>query len=264
MTMTRNINNRIAVILAAAMAASCTVKEDRQPCPCWLDIDITGCAEHTREVYVSAWEGDNIFSDRVSVADYPDAYEKTVDKAMVTTSAFCGLMYSTIQERRIIIPEGCQADQIRAHAALVDCTGESARDSVELYRQYATVHLSMKSQDGEAYPYDIEVRGDVCGLDYVSLTPVEGKFRFAPQANTDGVWMFRLPRQETDSRATIAIFQDGVEMDELPLYDWILRSGYSWLDRDLKDIYIGVDYALGKVYVTVQGWEQGDSVDITI
>lgn len=260
-------SNYISAFAAALLcmgAVSCTVKEDREPCPCWLDIDISGCAEHTRDVYVSAWRGDNIFSDRVSVADYPDVYERTVEKGTVTTSAFCGLLRSTVSGRRIIIPEGCQSDRIRAHAALVDCSGESARDSVELYRQYATVHLSMKRQDGDRYPYSIEIRGDVCGLDYVSLTPVEGDFRFRPEADADGTWIFRLPRQETDGWIGLAILHNGEQVDLLPLNEWIDRSGYSWLDRDLKDIYVGVDYALGKVSVSIQGWETGEFIDMAL
>ena len=52
--------------------------------------------------------------------------------------------------------------------------------------------------------------------------------------------------------------------DELPLDSWIRQTGYSWLERDLKEIYIGVDYAAGKVSVTVQGWEEGESIDIII
>lgn len=263
--MKKDIHISAITVLALCLAtASCTVKEDRQPCPCWLDMDISGCSEHTRDVHVSAWRGDNIFYDKVSVADYPDVYERTVEKGMVTTSAFCGLLRSSVQGRTIIIPEGSQSDQIRAHSALVDCSGESARDSVELYRQYATVHLAMKRQDGERYPYTIEVRADVCGIDYVSLSPVAGDFRFRPDADADGNWIFRLPRQETDGRIEVAVFLQEVEMDRLPLNEWIDRSGYSWLDRDLKDIYIAVDYALGKVSVSVHGWQKGEFMDMVL
>ena len=265
MTMTRNIYNRIAIILTAAMAAaSCSVKEDRTPCPCWLDIDITSCAEHAREVTLAGWNGTRVFFEKVAVADYPDVYETTVTKGMVTSTAFCGLHESTLEGSRILIPEGKQADQIRAHAALVDCTGESARDKVELCRQYATVYLSMKGEEDVPNPYDIEIVTDICGIDITSLSPVEGSFRFAPQSDGDGVWIFRLPRLKEETPVTARMLLEGSLVDELPLDSWIRQTGYSWLEKDLKEIYIGVDYAAGKVSVTVQGWEEGESMDIII
>lgn len=265
MTMTRNIYNRIAIILTAAMAAaSCSVKEDRTPCPCWLDIDITSCAEHAREVTLAGWNGTRVFSEKVAVADYPDVYETTVTKGMVTSTAFCGLRESTLDSSRILIPEGKQADQIRAHASLVDCTGESARDKVELCRQYATVYLSMKGEEDVPNPYEIEIVTDICGIDITSLSPVKGAFRFAPQSDGDGVWIFRLPRLKEDTPVTARMLLEGSLVDELPLDSWIRQTGYSWLERDLKEIYIGVDYAAGKVSVTVQGWDEGESIDIII
>ena len=57
---------------------------------------------------------------------------------------------------------------------------------------------------------------------------------------------------------------EGEPKDELSLDEWIAKSGYSWLDKDLKDIYINVDYAVGKVSVVIQGWADGESFDIIL
>ncbi len=263
--MTRNIYNRIAIILTAAMAAaSCSVKEDRTPCPCWLDIDITSCAEHAREITLAGWNGSRVFSEKVAVADYPDVYETTVTKGMVTSTAFCGLHESTLEGSRIRIPEGSESDQIRAHSVLVDCTGESAKDKVELYRQYATVHLSMKGEDAKVNPYGLRVIGDVSGIDITSLSPVAGAFQFEPKADSDGTWIFRLPRQNEDTRIRAELLLDGVVVDQLSLHEWIRQTGYSWIERDLKEIYIGVDFGQGTVSVTIQGWDEGESLDIRL
>ena len=47
----------IPAIAAAFLLAltACSVKEDRQECPCWLDVDVTGCGKIARNVTVSAW-----------------------------------------------------------------------------------------------------------------------------------------------------------------------------------------------------------------
>lgn len=263
--MNRFINIKaIAMLTMAITAASCSIKEDRTPCPCWLDIDITSCAEHTREVTVAGWNGSRLFSEKVAVADYPDVYETVVDKGMVTSTAFCGLKESTMDGSRIIIPEGSESDQIRAHSALVDCTGESAKDKVELYRQYATVHLSMKGENAEVNPYDIRIIGDVCGIDITTLSPVAGSFLFEPKADSEGTWIFRLPRQREDTKIRAELILEESVVDQLPLYEWIRQTGYSWIERDLKDIYIGVDFGQGTVSVIIQGWNEGESLDIKI
>ena len=253
-----------ALLATTLVAASCSIKEDRSPCPCWLVMDITGCASHTTEISLSAWSTENLFSDKVSVADYPDVYERTVTKGMVATSAYCGLGESKAQGSRIIIPEGYQADMLKVHTNLVDCTGEFAKDSVQLNRQYATVYMSMKDESAKDVLHTMEVRGEVCGIDYVTLEPVEGPFRYRTEANDEGIWSFRLPRQKESCGLSLVTFEEGTPKDDLPLDEWILKSGYSWLDKDLKDIYINVDYAIGKVSVVIQGWVEGEYVDITL
>lgn len=256
---------KAAALLATTLAAaSCSIKEDRRPCPCWLDMDITGCASHTTEISLSAWGTENLFSDKVSVADYPDVYERTVTKGMVATSAYCGLSESMVEGSRIIIPEGKQSDMLKVHTNIIDCTGEFARDSVQLNRQYATVFLSMDDERAHEALRVMEVRGEVCGIDYVTLEPVEGKFSFMTQADDDGVWQFRLPRQNEGNDLKLITFADGQEKDSLPLDEWIAKSGYSWLDKDLKNIYINVDYAVGKVSVVIQGWVEGEYIDIKL
>ena len=122
----------------------------------------------------------------------------------------------------------------------------------------------MKDENANDILHTLEVRGEVCGIDFVTLEPVEGPFRYRTEANDEGIWSFRLPRQKEDSGLSLVTFEDGTSKDDLPLDEWILKSGYSWLDKDLKDIYINVDYAVGKVSVVIQGWVEGEYIDIKI
>jgi hypothetical protein len=77
--------------------------------------------------------------------------------------------------------------------------------------------------------------------------------------------MFCLPRQEEDGGALRLLLLDGEEVvDELPLASWISQMGYSWLRKDLEDIYIGVDYAKAEVSISIQGWDEGCSFKVEI
>lgn len=259
--------NAFKTIAAAALTiivTSCSVKEDRTPCPCWLGIDISPSMEHSRDLTVSAWDQDRIFVQTVSVADYPDEYEHTVPKGHVTVSAYCGRKTGFEQGGRIIIPEGSDSDPIMAHLRLVDCTGEFAKDTVQMFKQWATVHLKIENTSEDRYPYSLAVVSDVCGIDLRDLSPVSGPFRYGLELDSDENCSFRLPRQRDDSRAVITVSSDGERLDDLPLYQWIEATGYSWHDRNLKDIYIGVDYVRAEVTIVIQGWAEGESYEITL
>ena len=212
--------NAFKTMAAAALAiivTSCSVKEDRTPCPCWLGIDISPSMEHSRNLTVSAWDQDRIFSQTVSVADYPDEYEHTVPKGHVTVSAYCGRKTGYEQGGRIIIPEGSDSDPIMAHLRLVDCTGEFAKDTVQMCKQWATVNLKIENTSEDRYPYSLAVVSDVCGIDLRDLSPVSGPFRYGLELDSDENCSFRLPRQRDDSRAVITVSSDGERLDDLPL-----------------------------------------------
>ena len=259
--------NAFKTMAAAALAiivTSCSVKEDRTPCPCWLGIDISPSMEHSRNLTVSAWDQDRIFSQTVSVADYPDEYEHTVPKGHVTVSAYCGRKTGYEQGGRIIIPEGSDSDPIMAHLRLVDCTGEFAKDTVQMCKQWATVYLKIENSSEDRYPYGLAVVSDVCGIDLRDLSLVSGPCRYGLELDSDENCSFRLPRQRDDSRAVITVSADGERLDDLPLYQWIEATGYSWHDRNLKDIYIGVDYVRAEVTIVIQGWAERESYEITL
>ena len=134
-----------------------------------------------------------------------------------------------------------------------------------LRKQFARVFMSVESPEGHSYPYRFIVRSNVSGMDMRDLSPVSGEFRKELKLDKDNICMFCLPRQEEDGRALRLLLLDGEEVvDELPLASWISQMGYSWLRKDLEDIYIGVDYAKAEVSISIQGWDEGCSFKVEI
>lgn len=251
-------------MLTAFVLSSCSVKEDRTPCPCWLGIDITPSKAYSKDVTLSGWNEGRIFSHTVSIADYPSSYEQTVPKGHVNVAAYCGRKESTEEGGRIIIPLGYDSDPIRAHLRLVDCNGEFAHDTLTMCKQWATVHLKIENSSDDQYPYSLSVESDICGIDIRDLSPIRGAFSYDLTLDSQESCSFRLPRQRDDSKAVIVTYSGGDKLDELPLYQWIEESGYSWHDKDLKDIYIGVDYVRAQVSIVIQGWDEGDSYEVRL
>ena len=255
------------IIMAAALilAASCSIKEDRSPCPCWLSIDFSRC--NRSSVTVSAWGEEEIFSERVAVQDYQESeiYEKTVPKGYVNTSVITGEREMKRSGARLIIPIGHDADSIYAHASSVECFGEFAQDTAVLHKQFARVFMSVEIPQGHEYPYSFQACSDVCGMDMRDLSPVEGEFSIDIMLDEDNICMFCLPRQrENGGNLKLLIYEDEEVIETIPLAEWINQMGYNWLKKDLEDIYIGVDYAKAEVSISIKGWDDGFSFKVEI
>ena len=255
------------IILVAALigAASCSIKEDRTPCPCWLTIDFGRCSQ--KNVTVAAWGDSEIFSERIAVKDYPDegSYEKTVPKGYVNTSVVSGERDMIRSGAHLNIPVGHDADSIYAHATRVECFGEFAKDTAVMHKQFARVFMNVEIPQGHQYPYTFTACSDVCGMDMRDLSPVEGEFKVDLELDEENICMFCLPRQkENGGQLRLLIYDKGEVIETIPLAEWINQMGYNWLKKDLEDIYIGVDYAKAEVSISIKEWDDGYSFKVEI
>ena len=267
----------ISVIAAALIsAASCSLKEDREPCPCWLDINLQECGtvldnrngqvqeRPVREVSVAAWNDSFLFQQKVGHEDYGEPYEKAVPKSYVSTSVVTGEERMVRDGYRLTLREDEDADEIFAHAGHVACFREFASDTAVLHKQFARVKVKITNPVGKDYPYTFRLRGTTCGLDLRDLTPLDGNVGMDLTRGKDDIIEFNLIRQREDSLIEIDILEDGRTVETLPVHDWIARLGYSWLAKDLQDISINIDYAKGEISVSVSDWQDGGSVRIEI
>ena len=253
------------MMAAIIFAASCSIKEDRSPCPCWLSIDFSRCTQNS--VTVAAWGEEEIFSQRVAVQDYQESeiYEKTVPKGYVNTSVVTGEREMRRSGARLIIPMGHDADSIYAHAGHIECFGEFAKDTAVLHKQFARVFVNVEIPKGHDYPYTFKACSNVCGMDMRDLSPVEGDFQIDLKLDQENICMFCLPRQKEDGgNLRLLVYEEGEVIETIPLAEWIARMGYNWLKKDLEDIYVGVDYAKAEVSISIKGWDDGYSFKVEI
>ena len=259
------IQKTLLLTLTILLAISCSIKEDRSPCPCWLSIDLSRCTQES--VTIAAWADSELFSERVSVQDYRSkgSYEKTVPRGHVNTSVVYGERDMQRTGPMLTIPLGHDCDSLWAHAASIECLGENAMDTAVLHKQFARVFMSVEIPIGHEYPYTFTICSDVSGTDLRDLSPVEGDFRVDLSLDMDNVCMFCLPRQKEDGGALRLLIHDNGEVIEtIPLAEWISRMGYNWRSIDLEDIYIGVDYARAEVSISIRGWDDGNSFIVEI
>lgn len=253
---------RLAAGAAIALAGlvSCSIKEDRTPCPCYLDVAFED-REHIKDpVTLIGWTDERKFDVRVNTADYPDTYTQKVEKSMIAFGAAEG-MASCIQDGHFItVPLGSECDSLYAFRETVDCTGEMAYTTVRFHKQFATVFLNIGRQASQMKDYSFAVRGNGCGFDMLTYGAVQGDFRCIP-ATSGNMVQFRLPRQADGSLAVTVTYRDGESL-EFPLGRYIERIGYNWSAEDLQDIFITLDIINGRISVGVADWENAEDFDL--
>lgn len=245
-----------AVLLLLAAAIACSVKEDRTPCPCYLQVSFTD-PEASGPVLLVGLGESPLFREQLRIEDCRPYWSRAVEKGFLTVSACKGIRHSAAEGTQITIPSGEQADSLYSQTVRVDATGEFAEIPLSLHKQFATVFLDLRITTGALRDYRFQVDGNTCGIDLKDHSPLPGPFRYVPSAREGGEYLrFRLPRQADDD-LTLVIRHGEADPSLFPLGELIRDTGYSWKAEDLQDIRVTIDLTQGKVLVVTGNWEDG-------
>lgn len=300
MDMIYTVMNRLLFVMWMAgmlFLSSCSIKEDRDGCPCWMTVDLSDVAE-------SRWKSPEVQSniEHQDVTKSPEScsnvaenvllrlrgnsdedaveYEYQMTEAVradagtleyevprgsvgVSAVAFSRRVTGRADNDRdeIRIPVGEQMDSLYGFFKMYHTRCESVLCDVDLHKEFCTVSFTL-GDEGYSSPYDIEVWGNVAGVSAWDLMPVKGDFRYAP-VQKNGVYQVRVPRQEDNSLEMVMLDDDDI-VDRLPLGEYIARSGYDWTAEDLADVNVALDLEMQQVMITVSGWDGVVVMDIVI
>ena len=297
MDMIYTVMNRFLFVMWMAgmlFLSSCSIKEDRDGCPCWMTVDLSDVAE-------SRWESPEVQSniEHQDVAKSPESRSNVAENVLLrlrgnsdedaveyeyqmteAVRADAGALeyevprgavgVSAVNPVRLTIPVGEQMDSLYGFFKMYHTRCESVLCDVELHKEFCTVSFTL-GEEGYSSPYDIEVWGNVAGVSAWDLMPVMGEFRYAP-VQRNGVYQVRVPRQVDNSLELVMleipdqVGYDGerVVVDRLPLGEYIARSGYDWTAEDLADVNVALDLEMQQVMITVSGWDGVVVMDIVI
>lgn len=298
MDMIYTVMNRFLFVMWMAgmlFLSSCSIKEDRDGCPCWMMVEMPGQAGHDGEKIgqdgrfpVGAGDDGTVVlrlrgnSDEDAV-DYEyqvteavrvdvGALEYEVPRGSVEVSAVA--FGNEIPGRagydgkragydgdEIRVPVGEQMDSLYGFFKMYHTRCESVLCDVELHKEFCTVSFTL-GEEGYSSPYRIEVWGNGAGVSVWDLMPVLGEFRYAPMQK-NGVYQVRVPRQ-VDNSLELVMLEDSEIVDRLPLGEYIVRSGYDWTSEDLADVNVALDLEMQQVMITVSGWDGVVVMDIVI
>ena len=246
MTITRGIMAAAASLLVMT-AASCTVIEDRQPCPCFLTVGL----DHLEEIqdgasrggaYASIWNPAPVKGENVKIKG-SSFLEFEVPKGDAVFSLVTGINGMKVDGNTLTIPAGSQCDSLYGFVANLDCNGETQAVEPVMHKNFATVRMTMSCDPGETYTYSLRVRGSWAGIDLRDLSPVRGEFEYIPAGKGEqgNVFSARVPRQGDDSLQLDIMRPDGT-LRTVDLGTMIAQEGFSWMVADLGDLFLDIDH----------------------
>lgn len=239
---------------------SCTIKEDRLPCPCLLRLDFEIAARYSSTYSVKGWGyGKSLFGESINPEDWPDGWTVRVPKGDVEYSACSSLTECVMNGNSVIVPEGKEFDKVWAGHRQLALSEEETMDRVIPHKQWAEVTIQMKNiPEGELVT---EVTGNSIGFSLADLRPVEGLFRVSVPNEGKGLVSFSIPRQADDG-LSLVLFCDGKPVKAYELGKMIAGTGYDWNSEDLDDIYLGMDYDKLEMNISIDPWHGGETYEV--
>ena len=256
--------NIAGLALSLLLAVSCSFKEKRIDCPCWLTIELSDIKRVSDKASIELLkDGEIIYSDMVSWKDIENGqFERTVLKGIVRTSVCSGA--ARMSSSKAIFTGGQMADTIWAHTAEVDCTGETAVDVVRMHRQFARVTLRFLDRESAQGIDALSVSTDCGGLDLMTLSPLPGDWGMALELSDGGTAGFFVPRLRQDGRLVLTVTSAEKEKDEIDLHRLLEDAGYRWDREDLDDVTVGLDFNLGVIGIRIDPWKEGQKYEENI
>ena len=261
---------KVAVALCVFLFLSCSVKEDRTECPCFLTLDLGGVEavalmqQGLDSLVVGVVSGTDFYEEMgFALRDIVQEYYLAVPKSKVDVMVACGVGRAGLSSGGFSIPEGdeCPPVYLLSDSFMAD-TGEMRR-TVTLHRNYCVLSVSMKTSfNAPARPYLIYLEGNVSGCS-MDGTPAEGFFSCFSSPSSGGLCHLNIPRQGDGSLMLEVHFQDSGEIRSFPVGEYILESGYDWSAPDLEDIQVEMDFSRSGLTFNISGWKKTLSFEIT-
>ena len=307
MDMIYTVMNRLLFVMwmvGMLFLSSCSIKEDRDRCPCWMTVDLSDVAEsrwksperqsnteyqgvtkslesrqHIAESVVLRLRGNSDedevgYSYQVTEAVKPDvgALEYEVPRGAVGVSA---VAFSNEIPGRVGYDgksAGYDGDEIRIPV------GEQM-DS--LYGFFKIYHTRC-----ESVLCDVDLHKEFCTVSFtLGDEGYSSPYDIEVWGNVVGVSAWDLmpvkgdfryaPVQkngvyqvrvprQVDNSLELVMLEDSEIVDRLPLGEYIVRSGYDWTAEDLADVNVALDLEMQQVMITVSGWDGVVVMDIVI
>lgn len=264
----------------------CSVKEDRDLCPCTLVLEFPSeDAERLQDGVTVCMRGysddgfslcDTLLAGQTASDGSPDtisgkgSYSYVVPKGdldLAVAYSADGLVGELNSSGRWIeIDEGRPCPSIWTCCDKVSARADRVTVPVRLHKNFCRIDIQVRDVDGEEFPFKLRVRGNVNGYG-LDGKPARGAFLCdAERSETESAgygYAVTVPRQTDDSLTLEIVTDDGVAKS-FAIGNYIAASGYDWTSADLKDICLEIDYARTVISFTIDKWTHSEQFEVVI
>lgn len=243
----------VCVVLAAALA-SCSVKENRNDCPCSLMLDFSEVdSVVVKSVNILAVSDDGIvFYDIINSEAFSETYVRKVPHGNIHVNVWAGDRRGLETDRIVHIPYGLECPPVYMHSFVADTRGESCEETVLLNKNHCCLTVMMP--DGSVVPYSLTFKGSVDGYDMVG-NPANGEFSCVAYPQINGDSMAVIPRQ-VDNSLMLEVDDGQIHQKMFAIGEYLDKSGYDWTAASLADVTLVLDYSLTSVTIQIAGWDK--------
>lgn len=252
----------LAFTSVVMLVISCSVKEDRDICPCRMMLDMgdvdTSVVKYAELVLTAS--GGFCYRDTLSAEAFSDVYAVDVPRGEVGIGVYWGAAGCVGDDGRLGIDYGDECPHVYMHSSFITALGESVVENVRMRKNHCIMTIQVQSD--KDFPFRLEAKGLIDGYESGGK-PSVGEFMYAMYADDEGMCQFVLPRQ-TDNSLVLEVHDDAGVLRSFALGEYVAASGYDWGVEDLKDLTISLDYALTRVVIKVEEWAEEHIFDVVI
>ena len=249
----------ILCCLCILMIAGCSVKENRENCPCRLVMDMTGIdTSLVKKVKVLAVCSDGVvFTDSLTVDDFSRLYVRDVPRRDMTVNVWG----SEDRHEELKIPYGLECPPIYMHAFSPDTRKDECLQTIDLKKNHCRLTVLIDGRDD--LPYCLTFKGDVDGY-LVDGRPSSGDFSCVAYPADDAGAQVILPRQRDASLMLEIEDVDKAVTRSFAIGEYMYAGGYDWGAESLEDATVIIDYYLTGIKITYKEWDKEYSYDIIL
>lgn len=307
MDMIYTVMNRLLFVMWMAgmlFLSSCSIKEDRDGCPCWMTVDLSDVAE-------SRWKSPEVQSS----IDYHSVTKSLKSRSNVAENILLRLRGNSDEDAinyEYQVTEAVRADAgaleyevprgsvgVSAVAFGNEIPGRAGYDGKSAGYDGDEIRVPVGEQMDSLYGFfkmyhtrcesvlcDVELHKEFCTVSFtLGEDGYTSPYDIEVWGNVVGVSAWDLmsvkgdfryaPMQkngvyqvrvprQVDNSLELVMLEDSEIVDRLPLGEYIVRSGYDWTAEDLADVNVALDLEMQQVMITVSGWDGVVVMDIVI
>lgn len=250
------------VSLLMMLFVGCSVKEERDECPCRLILDFSqvDTLSVPEAIIYAVDELGTVYGGLVPAEEFMPEYQMDVMRSRLHLNVCSGDDGHYKHGKGLGIPYGDACPEIWMYSSDLEAASEMVRDTVMLRKNHCVLTIIIEKEDSPVY--GLCVKGNVNGYG-VDGNPMEGPFSCIPKEIGKKRYRTVIPRQADPS--LILEVDDGTEiLKSIALGELISAGGYDWTSPDLEDLTVHIDWAFTDVVITVRGWNWSREYEIVI